>query len=353
MRMTEWLLKRGRARKASVPGESSDQMSVIGEARSLADAGQYQKAIQLLTTANRIDRRREIDRMLLALRSEAFLASDWKKEPPEWPRNVADQFGGNGIPEITVDALSASSIRSGLENHGSLIVRQIITPKQVELLRNNIDRVLAAADAVESGSITPELDGWYEPFHRDTITDRAQKRSKGAVATVDSPPALFDLLETFEACGLSAVVREYFGEQPMLLARKGTLRCVRPEGHTGGWHQDGGFLGEEIRSLNVWTALTDCGVDAPGMDIVARRLPGIVETGSAFATWTTNPQAAKAVSEGYTVRPVFRAGDAIIFDHLCLHRTARKPGMTKTRYAIETWMMAPSTYNNKGVPILF
>jgi len=78
-----------------------------------------------------------------------------------------------------------------------------------------------------------------------------------------------------------------------------------------------------------------------------------VQTGSNFATWTTNPQAAKDVSEGCTVRPVFAAGDAILFDHLCLHRTAASPGMTKTRYAIETWIMAPSTYKEMGVPILF
>jgi ectoine hydroxylase-related dioxygenase (phytanoyl-CoA dioxygenase family) len=139
----------------------------------------------------------------------------------------------------------------------------------------------------------------------------------------------------------------------MLLTRKGTLRCVRHNVNTGGWHQDGAFLGEDIRSINIWIALTDCGVDAPGLDVVAKRLPGIVQTGSNFATWTTNPQAAKEVSEGHTVRPVFTAGDAIIFDHLCLHRTAASPGMTKTRYAIETWIMAPSTYKEMGVPILF
>jgi len=276
-----------------------------------------------------------------------------QRKPPEWPKHVPDQFGGTGIPEIGVDALSASTIRSGIENHGSLIVRQLITPNRADLLRNNIDRVLQAFDATAQGAVSPELEGWYEPFHRDTKDERAAKRSKGAVLTVDSPPALFDLLETFESCGLGKAVRDFFGEPPMLLTRKGTLRCVRHNVNTGGWHQDGAFLGEDIRSLNVWIALTDCGVDAPGLDVVGKRLPGIVQTGSNFATWTTNPQAAKDVSEGCTVRPVFAAGDAILFDHLCLHRTAASPGMTKTRYAIETWIMGPSTYKEMGVPILF
>jgi ectoine hydroxylase-related dioxygenase (phytanoyl-CoA dioxygenase family) len=325
----------------------------IAEARGLAESGKYNEAIEFLTAANRSSRRRELDSMLLALRSEAFLAGDWKREPPAWPNHVPDQFGGTGIPEIRVDALSASAIRSGIENHGSLIVRQLTTSTRAELLRNNIDRVLQAFDAKARGSVPPELEGWYEPFDRNTKDERAKKRSKGAVLTVDSPPALFDLLETFESSGLSKAIRDFFGEQPMLLTRKGTLRCVRHDVNTGGWHQDGAFLGEDIRSLNVWIALTDCGVDAPGLDVVAKRLPGIVQTGSNFATWTTNPQAAKDVSEGCTVRPVFAAGDAILFDHLCLHRTAASPGMTKTRYAIETWIMAPSTYKEMGVPILF
>jgi Phytanoyl-CoA dioxygenase (PhyH) len=328
-------------------------MAVIDEARGLADSGQYNEAIELLTAANRKSRQHEIDRMLLALRSEAVLKGDWTTERPEWPSQVADQFGGARIPEISGDELSVSSIRSGIENHGSLIVRHLITSNQVDLLRNNIDRVLTAFDAVGSGSVGSELEGWYEPFHRDRNTERPEKRSKGAVLTVDSPAAHFDLLETFESCGLSSVIRDFFGEPPALLSRKGTLRRVHHEGQTGGWHQDGGFLGEDIRSLNVWLALTDCGIDAPGMDIVAKRFPGIVETGSGFAKWATNPYAAHMVAEGHTVRPVFAAGDAIIFDHLCLHRTARSPEMTKTRYAIETWLIAPSTYTNIGDAILF
>ena len=333
--------------------EETPEMADIDDARGLADSGQHNEAIELLTAANRKSRRREIDRMLLALRSEAARTGDWKAERPEWPSQVADLFGGEGIPEISGDELSVSSIRSGIENHGSLIVRQLITSNQVNLLRCNIDRVLTAFDAIESGSIDPELDGWYEPFHRDRITERAEKRSKGAILTADSPTTFFDLLEVFEACGLSAVIRDFFGEPPTLLSRKCTLRRVHHEGQTGGWHQDGGFLGEDIRSLNVWLALTDCGVDAPGMDIVAKRFPGIVETGSGFAKWATNPYAAHMVAEGHTVRPVFAAGDAIIFDHLCLHRTARSPEMTKTRYAIETWLMAPSTYTNMEDAILF
>lgn len=328
-------------------------MSVLEEVSGLVEAGGYKEAVERLTAENRLNRSRELDRALLELRSEAFLQGSWASEPPPWPSPVPDQFAGQGIPEIRRDDLDVAAVRSGIEHHGSLIVKELISPQNVDTLRDNIDRVIDAYDAAESGTLGAELEGWYEPFDRGPSRDRAKKRQKGAMLTTDSPPALFDLLEVFQACGLSKVIHDFFGEQPMLITRKGTLRRVPHDVFTGGWHQDGAFMGEDIRALNIWIALTDCGVEAPGMDIVAKRLPGIVQTGSNFAKWATNPEAAKAVADGCTERPEFAAGDAIIFDHLCLHRTAATRKMTKTRYAIETWLVAPSTYDDKGVPILF
>ena len=45
----------------------------------------------------------------------------------------------------------------------------------------------------------------------------------------------------------------------------------------------------------------------------------------------------------------------MLFDHLCLHRTAIEPTMKKTRYAIESWFFAPSVYPDpvKQVPLAF
>ena len=155
---------------------------------------------------------------------------------------------------------------------------------------------------------------------------------------------MFDLVETFEAAGVCRLVRDFFGEPPMLLARKGTLRRISHEGTSGGWHQDGAFMGVDIRSLNVWLALTHCGDTAPGLDIVGRRLTDLVPTGDgAFAPWAANPDAAEQTAAGDLVRPIFDAGDTLIFDHLNLHRTTIDPGMDRDRYTIETWLFSPST----------
>ena len=92
------------------------------------------------------------------------------------------------------------------------------------------------------------------------------------------------------------------------------------------------------------------------MDLVPKRLEEIAETGTEGANfdWSVSPAVVERVAapEG-TVRPEFKAGDALLFDHLNLHRTAADPSMTRDRYAIETWFFAPSVYPEKQVPLAF
>ncbi len=304
-------------------------------------------AIELLTAANREQRDGGIARRLVELRSAAFLQMSWPEDPPDWPSTVPDRFPGVLVPEIQASALTLDDLRSAIRHHGTLLVRGLVDQERVAVLIDDVERALAAYDARSDGVTRPDVDGWYEPFERGgvTVKQKHAMRKRGSVLTVESPPTMFDLVETFEAVGLSQLVREYFGEPPTLLARKGTLRRISPEGTSGGWHQDGAFMGVDIRSLNVWLALSHCGDDAPGLDIVARRLTGLVQTGDgAFAEWAASPDAAADAAAGALVRPIFEPGDALIFDHLNLHRTAIDPGMHHDRYAIETWLFSPSTY---------
>ena len=121
------------------------------------------------------------------------------------------------------------------------------------------------------------------------------------------------------------------------------------------WHQDGAFLGSGTRTVNVWTALTPCGVDAPSIDVFARPFHEIVPTGTEDAahTWSVSRGQAERLGASAVVRPEFAAGDAMLFNQLTLHRTAVSPAMTKDRYAIESWFFAPSTYPYEQVPIAF
>jgi len=115
-------------------------------------------------------------------------------------------------------------------------------------------------------------------------------------------------------------------------------------------------LGPEVRAVNVWIALTACGVEAAGLDIIGRRLPYVLQTGShgALFDWSVGPGMVELLRQGgaQVASPVFEAGDAVLFDHFMLHRTGMRPGLTKMRYASENWFFAPSSYADRHEPIV-
>jgi hypothetical protein len=107
--------------------------------------------------------------------------------------------------------------------------------------------------------------------------------------------------------------------------------------------------------MGVWIALTDCGVDAPGLDLVPRRLDALVDMGTegTIFPWAVSPALVEARFPGEAMRPVFQPGDALIFDDLLLHRTTRDPAMPNHRYAVETWFYAPSASPRDRVLAMF
>ena len=105
------------------------------------------------------------------------------------------------------------------------------------------------------------------------------------------------------------------------------------------------FLGPGIRAVNVWLALSRCGRDAPGLDLLPRRLDHIVETGThgSYFDWAVGPDlVATLAEETPIVRPEFEAGDALVFDDLFLHRTAVAEGVRIMR----------ALGSDLGVPVL-
>ena len=154
---------------------------------------------------------------------------------------------------------------------------------------------------------------------------------------------------------VSAAVTEYLGERPAMIANKWVLRRS-PSGKAGtDYHQDGAFLGEGIRTVDCWIALTDCGpgTGRPAIDLVPRRFPLIPPGEGAAFTWSITEQAVHAAAPDAPVAsPVFRAGDAIFFDEVLPHRTSVGLDLGE-RYAIESWFVAPSCYPAGQVPLVW
>ena len=159
-------------------------------------------------------------------------------------------------------------------------------------------------------------------------------------------------------CRVNGKVRQLSSTSDMILAlsvNKCVLRRVPPDARES-WHQDGAFLGGDIRTVDVWVALSDCGgdTDAPGLEIVPRRLEHVVSTDgpdSAVPYAVNRAQLADALDGLEPQMPTFKPGDALLFDHLLLHTTASRPGLKRERYALETWIFTPSTFPTAYVPL--
>jgi hypothetical protein len=323
--------------------------------------------IDELTRLNREHPDPEVERRLLQIRNRAFAQLDREApaSPPverEEPRGEAEAAWTfvDGLPEVPAEQLDAETIRSAFLHSGSLLVRGLLDPERASTLVDGIDRALAGRDAHLEGAPLSQTTPWFEPFepapgYSTSAADwNRHKPGSGSVWASDSPRMMFEMLEAFEEAGIRRVAAEYLGERPAFSMNKAVLRRS-PPGTGSAWHQDGAFLGSGIRTLNVWLALNNCGVDAPGLDVVPKRLDDVVETGTegAIFVWSVSDKLVDELMDGEAIpRPSFEPGDALLFDHLCLHRTGTDPAMTKVRYATETWHFAPSAYPDKLVPLV-
>jgi hypothetical protein len=247
-----------------------------------------------------------------------------------------------------------------IQHHGCLLVRGLFAPARVAQLIDDLDRAFAAREAAARGVPPAETAPWYVPFEPGPPspplwTEREWARQLGGILVADSPNALFNVIEALAAARILQIVGEYLGEALALSANKCVLRRVSPDVRSS-WHQDGAFLGGDIRTVDVWVALSDCGgdTDAPGLEIVPRRLERVIATeelGAEVAYAVNGEQLARALDGLEPQMPRFSPGDALLFDHLLLHTTASRPGFERQRYALETWIFTPSTFPARYVPL--
>ncbi|MDQ1535189.1 MAG: hypothetical protein QOF28_2950 [Actinomycetota bacterium] len=336
---------------------SADITAALATAERLVADGHPFDAIRILTQANRVDPNTRLEERLVSLRHEAFEVLG-PRSPVSMSPVVSDGGPSCPLPEMSPEELTVTTLRAGFARHGCVLVRNLLPTARAEELADDIDRALGAFDAGAEGAPPTETSPWYLPF-----TPRAGKyrvggrrnwmRASGGMWTVDSPRMLFAVLDLVETTGIGRLLTEYLGERPALSANKCNLRRVPVTSDTN-WHQDGAFLGADVRSVNLWLGLSHCGVDAPGLDIVPQRLDEVLETGTdgAIFDWSVSPEVVERVGTP-VLRPELGPGDALLFDHFFLHRTGVAPGMTRERHAIETWFFAPSTYPDGQIPLVY
>ncbi len=325
--------------------------------------------IERLSASNRAQRDTAVERQLVDLRVQAFNSNAWPTNEKPWPPAYQSPFESaalqksGGIPEISIDRLDANTLAAGVLGHGALLVRNLVPQEILEPLRNGIELAVDKRNQRAAGESIAKDDPYYCPSEFLNANYKLGVGRKfiaetGGVWAADSPRGLFDVMELYRQLQLKKLLADYFGEAPCVSVKKWVLRRVDPIAGEADWHQDGAFMGKDVRSMNLWIALTDCGGDSinPGIDIVPRHFDHIVQTGTDGARfdWTVGPG---YVEKNYTdtpwVRPAFKAGDALFFDHMNLHRTAWAPHITGRRYAIECWFFAASVNAANQIPMVF
>jgi hypothetical protein len=328
---------------------------VLQRAGELEEAGSWGDVISLLTQRNRQKENIEIESRLLKARHRSFLEKPFNAPSVSWPNLVADMFPDeSGVPEIQASELNAAVIASAIQHHGSLLVRGLIREEEAENVRQAMDAAMEARASVED-HITDSAAPWYKPFsvRADPALriDRSVTENQSLALAVDSPRTLFRHLEALDRAGFIDAAREYFNDHVAISARKSTIRRTPPNAPTA-WHQDGIYFGKDSRALNIWTAYSPCGVEAASMDFITQPFTDIIRPdGGEFYDQSVGHDIAAGFGEDSIARPEFNTGDAILFDHLTLHRTGVDKNMTKLRYAIEMWFFSASTYPDNQVPL--
>jgi hypothetical protein len=333
---------------------------VTVRARELMRERRFNEAIELL--AGSLRRRQDMpsERLLAESRYLAYASEPPQSEVADpWSGPLPDPFSGiDGIPEISAHELDTPRLVAGIRRHGALLVRGLLATDVAERLAKGIRQAIDdCMDWHKRGGGEP-VSPWYArlPLREDCELAEARYWIEGAggVWTADSPRLMHEIIRLFEDRGVIDVIGGYFGERPMLSVGKSTLRCVPASQREADWHQDGAFMGEHIRSVNLWLSLSHCGEDAAGLELLPRRLTRVLPTGTHGANfgWSVGPGMVHEAAEGVaTVSPRFAPGDALLFDHLFLHRTGVPAGISKDRYAIESWFFAPSAYPAQQVPL--
>jgi hypothetical protein len=347
-----WHSAGGRRALSGSPGDEA-----LTEEFSGSDA-ELVHELERLATANRSSPSVEQERMLLHLRNLLGIRLLERGNEdggfPE-PDDAALPSNGSLVAEIEPRALTPELLRAGILRSGCVLVRGLLEPREAEQLARKIDGSFGERARYDAGkSFNDRL---YVPFRHDprrgVRPPRNFIKAGGGVLAVDSPMLSFEMRELLHATGLPELVEGYLREAPLVASDKTTLRKAEPS-VSGAWHQDGKFMGE-VKALNLWLALTQCGERAPGLDLVPRRLEQHVATQTDEAMMPNQVSqrvAEEAAGELPILRPGFEPGDALLFDELFLHKTASDPRMRRPRYAIESWFFGASAFPENYVPLV-
>src|ERR1700760_75975 len=130
---------------------SAEIAQILEQGRAFAAAGDFRRAIDYATEANRSIRAPELDQELMAFRANGFPTIS-KVGPASWPPRYEDPFPGyTGLPEIDASELTVEIMGGAFQHHGALWVRGLLPQEEASALQSGVDKALDARDAFRAG----------------------------------------------------------------------------------------------------------------------------------------------------------------------------------------------------------
>ncbi|MCC5952080.1 MAG: phytanoyl-CoA dioxygenase family protein [Acidimicrobiia bacterium] len=325
----------------------------LAQADDLASQGRRLAAVESLVEVARQHRDVRLEEALVRMRLDAFAELDRTPGRDQWPPTLSDPFPdvSGAPPEVPASDLDPATLGGALLHHGSLVVRNLLDSDRSQQLLASVQRAFEALDTRADPDAMSDVERarWFQRCSHDGSKPSLFGMGTATMRVIDSPALVFDVVEAFHSSPLIGAIAGYLGEQPALSNNKWAIR--RSKGLPfSDLHQDGAFLGDDIRTVNAWISLTHAGGDssAPSIEMVPSRLPGVLPTGGHGAAfdWTVSDEGLATMVPGVElVTPEVFPGDAVLFDELMMHRTqCRDADSSDWRWAVESWFFAPSCY---------
>ena len=212
-------------------------------------------------------------------------------------------------------------------------------------IRNLLDPSLVSAVGAAARDLYDDRDARVAAGECLTAPQR-QSHLRRTLPLQDITAAGRPATELLDCPAIHAMAGAYLGEEPRLNPNS-YVRALIPGPHIQAlpFHQDQSILRTPL--LNVWVPLAECGVEAPGLEVVVTdkrdllAIAGLPDHDLPVERARIDERlVVETFGPGALWHPSLRPGDALVFAGTTVHRSHVTPAMTKPRLSVEMRLVA-------------
>lgn len=262
----------------------------------------------------------------------------------------------SGIASDAEPRIDPNTFREELLAHGAVMLRNAVDVRILSRLRESLTLLFCEYAAPPSGCSPQRVlveDDW-DQIKRSHVFDHTFKRITST--------SYFDIIR---GSGLWDLAAEAFPESAIIESGVANSRRIVDGDLHDFWdkpiefHIDAQVFYDDRLSINFWTPLDSCGVDAPGLQII---LLGVEETKSYLeynpAGYDPTPNDIALMHKfrcrkmemdaidrhglsAHICKPEFQVGDVLAFTNFTMHATHYEPAMRNPRLSVEVRIDLP------------